>query len=186
MRTGNMKTKSAIAALAIAAMLGVSPLTAAPLNNTKQVEVEVPLAREVRHDLVMLPFYNVFDNLTFQITGKNDVTLGGEVTQPVVKGDAFNAIRRIEGIGKVTNDIQVLPLSPYDNHLRIALFRRIYSTPGLDLYALRAVPTIHIIVKHGNVTLVGAVGNNMDKNLAGIVANEVPGVFSVTNNLTVD
>jgi hyperosmotically inducible periplasmic protein len=110
----------------------------------------------------------------------------GQVVLPTLKSDAENVVRKIEGVGTVTDDIEVLPVSPYDDHLRLALYRRIYSAPGLDLYALRAVPTIHIIVRNGNVTLVGAVGNEMDKNLAGMRAREVPGTFSVTNDLTVD
>ncbi len=181
-----LKKTLGIAVAAGALVLGLSPLAAAASSRKPaSVVTEVPLAREVRHDLLMLPFYGVFDNLTFQIRGDN-VVLGGEVTRPTLKSGAENVVRRIEGIGKVTDDIEVLPLSPYDDHLRMALYRRIYSTPGLDQYALRAIPTIHIIVKNGNVTLVGAVGNEMDKKLAGIVATGVPGTFSVTNDLTVD
>jgi hyperosmotically inducible protein len=185
MRKGSLKKTLGVAAVMLAVALGLTPLVAAPRDTTQSpASVPVPLVKEVRHSLLMLPFYGVFDNLTFEVQGDN-VTLKGEVTRPILKSDAQNVVSRIRGIGKVTNDIEVLPLSPYDNHLRLALYRRIYSTPGLDLYAVRAVPTIHIIVKNGNVTLVGAVGNQMDKNLAGIVANGVPGIFSVTNDLTV-
>jgi hyperosmotically inducible protein len=186
MRKGSLKKTLGIAAVMLAVALGVTPLIASPRDTTKSpAVVEVPLVKEVRHDLLMLPFYGVFDNLTFEVKGDN-VTLMGQVTRPVLKSDAQTVVSQIKGVGKVTNDIDVLPLSPYDNHLRIALYRAIYRTPGLDMYALRAVPTIHIIVKNGNVTLVGAVGTQMDKNLAGIVAKGVPGTFSVTNDLTVD
>lgn len=186
MRNRSLTKSLAIAAVMFAVILGLTPLIAAPRDSRQSPQVvQVPLIKEVRHDLLMLPFYGVFDNLSFEVKGDN-ITLMGQVTQPILKSDAQNAISRIEGVGKVTNNIEVLPLSPYDDHLRLALYRRIYSTPGLDVYALRAVPTIHIIVKNGNVTLDGAVGSQMDRNLAGIVANGVPGTFSVTNNLTVD
>jgi hyperosmotically inducible protein len=95
-------------------------------------------------------------------------------------------VKNIEGVETVTNNIEVLPLSPNDDRIRRAVYRSIYSKPGLDQYAMRAVPTIHIIVKNGHVTLVGAVAREMDKQQAGIAANSVSGVFSVTNNLTVD
>ena len=186
MRQRYWENMGGVAVVLLAVALGLSPLAAAPRNVKPDTKVtQVPLAKEVRHDLLMLPYYGVFDNLAFQIEG-NNVVLLGQVVRPTLRSDAVNAVRRIEGIGKVTDQIEVLPLSPYDNLLRRALYRRIYSTSALQMYALRAVPTIHIIVKNGNVTLVGAVGNQMDKNLAGIVAREVPGTFSVTNDLTVD
>ncbi len=142
------------------------------------------LIREVRHELVMLPFYSVFDNLAFRVDGRK-VTLFGQVVLPTLKTDAERAVKRIEGVERVTNEIVVLPVSPEDDRLRRALFRAIYSKPTLQQYQLRAVPTIHIIVKNGHVTLEGAVGSEMDKNVAGLAANGVPGVFSVTNNLIV-
>lgn len=146
---------------------------------------ESRIAREVRHELVTLPYYGVFDNLAYKVDGGN-VTLYGEVTRPTTKTDAERVVKRIEGVQNVTNNIEVLPLSPNDDKIRRDVYRAIYSQPGLDMYSLRAVPTIHIIVKNGNVTLIGAVGNEGDKNRAGIAANGVPGVFSVKNELTVD
>ena len=143
------------------------------------------LVKEVRHQLVMLPYYSVFDNLAYKVDG-NTVTLYGQVTRPTLKSDAEKAVKEIEGVDKVINNIEVLPLSPNDDNIRRAVYRAIYSQPGLDMYSLRAVPTIHIIVKNGNVTLEGAVANEGDKNRAGIAANGVPGVFSVKNNLQVD
>jgi hyperosmotically inducible periplasmic protein len=142
------------------------------------------LVREVRHQLVLLPYYGVFDNLAFRVDG-SAVTLVGQVTNPVLKDDAGRAVKSIEGVTQVNNQIRVLPLSPMDRQIRIAEFRAIYSEPGFEKYAYQAVPPIHIIVDNGHVTLEGAVDSQMDKNLAGIRANSVPGVFSVTNNLQV-
>jgi hyperosmotically inducible periplasmic protein len=143
------------------------------------------LANQVRHKLVMLPFYSVFDNLEYQIQG-NTVTLKGQVVLPVLKGDAAAAVKHIEGVEAVNNQIEVLPTSPNDDRIRRSVFRAIYRQPGLDMYAFRSVPTIHIIVKNGNVTLEGAVARQADKTQAGMIANTVPFVFSVTNNLQVE
>jgi hyperosmotically inducible periplasmic protein len=143
------------------------------------------LVREVRHELVMLPYYGVFDNLTFRVNDDDTVTLVGQVTRPVLKSDAGNVVKKIEGVEGVRNEIEVLPLSPNDDRIRRQVYRVIYGDPALQPYSLRAVPPIHIIVKNGNVALEGAVSREMDKNLAGIRANSAPGVFSVTNNLIV-
>ena len=143
------------------------------------------IAREVRHELVMLPYYGVFDNLAFRVDG-NTVTLLGQVTRPTLKSDAENVVKNVEGVEKVNNQIQVLPLSPMDDRIRLAEYRAIYGQVGLDRYALQAIPPIHIIVDNGKVTLVGVVANQSDKDMAGVRANGVPGVFSVTNNLQVE
>lgn len=143
------------------------------------------LERQVRHELVMLPYYGVFDNLAFRVDGAS-VTLLGQVTRPTLKTDSERAVKAIEGVEKVVNRIEVLPVSPNDDRLRMAVYRAIYSQPGLDMYALRAVPPIHIIVKNGNVTLEGVVANQGDKDRANIQARGVPGVFSVANNLRVE
>ncbi len=140
------------------------------------------LKKEVRHQLVLLPFYSVFDNLEYKFEGYK-VTLLGQVTRPSLKDDAAAVVKKLEGVEEVDNRIEVLPVSPNDDQIRRAEFRAIYSQVGLDRYALQAVPPIHIIVKNGNVTLEGVVANQTDKNLANIRANGVPGVFSVTNNL---
>jgi len=144
------------------------------------------IVKEVRHELVMLPFYGVFDNLSYKVDPDGTVTLLGEVSRPTLKSDAENVVKKIEGVEKVDNQIKVLPLSPNDDRIRRATFRAIYSSPSLEMYALRSVPTIHIIVDRGHVTLEGSVSREADKNVAGIVANTVPGAFSVTNNLRVD
>lgn len=142
------------------------------------------ISKEVRHELVTLPFYSVFDDLAYKVDGST-VTLFGAVTRPTLKSDAERSVRSIEGVENVVNNIEVLPVSPNDDQIRRAVYRAIYSQPGLDLYSLRAVPTIHIIVKNGHVTLTGAVGNQMDKQRAEMAAKGVPGVFSVTDNLQV-
>jgi len=144
------------------------------------------ITREVRHELVMLPYYGVFDNLAYKVDPDGTVTLLGQVARPSLKSDAENAVKRIEGVEKVVNNIDVLPTSPNDDRIRRAVYRAIYGNPTLSLYQIRAVPPIHIIVKNGHVTLEGAVARQMDKQIAGVQANSVSGVFSVTNNLQVD
>lgn len=144
------------------------------------------LIREVRHELVMLPYYNVFDNLSFRVDG-GTVTLMGQVTRPTLKSDAENVVKRIEGVTQVNNQIEVLPLSPNDDQIRRAVYRAIYGDPTLSTrYGFQAIPSIHIIVKNGNVILTGVVANEADKNIANVRANSVPGVFSVANNLVVE
>jgi hyperosmotically inducible protein len=143
------------------------------------------ISREVRHELVMLPYYGVFDNLAYSVNG-GVVTLYGQVTRPTLKSDAGNVVKKIEGVTSVNNQIQVLPLSDMDDRIRMAEYRAIYSEPALNRYALQAVPSIHIIVDNGKVTLVGAVGSAADKNIAGLRANGVSGVFSVDNELQTD
>jgi hyperosmotically inducible periplasmic protein len=153
-------------------------------NETLSPESEDRLIREVRHELIMLPYFGVFDNLTFRIDGRT-VTLEGQVVQPVVKSDAGNAVKRIEGVEKVVNNIEVLPPSPADDRIRRAAYRAIYSYGPLFKYGGMTVPPIHIIVKNGRITLEGVVDSEADKNFAGIRANQVPGTFGVTNNLRV-
>jgi hyperosmotically inducible protein len=145
---------------------------------------EAKITKEVRHELVMLPYYGVFDNLAYRVDGTK-VTLFGQVTQPTLKSDAAKAVQRIEGVQQVDNEIEVLPLSPNDDQIRRAAYRQIYSKPALQRYQLGAVPPIHIIVKNGNITLVGVVDSQGDKDLAGVAANGVPGAFKVTNDLVV-
>ncbi len=143
------------------------------------------IVKEVRHELVMLPYYGVFDNLAYRVDGSK-VTLFGVVTQPVLKINAENAVKKIEGVTAIDNEIEVLPLSPMDDGIRRSVYRAIYSKPGFERYQFGAVPPIHIIVKNGNVTLEGVVDSEMDKNIAGIAANTVNGVFGqVKNNLIV-
>ncbi len=176
-------------ALLLAATIASAPSRAASrLQDNKHQRSEEKyrerLSKEVRHQLVMLPWYSVFDNLAYQVEG-DKVILSGQVTRPTLKSDAEAAVKGIEGVSSVVNKIEVLPLSPMDDQLRRAVFRAIYGENGLSRYAVQAVPSIHIIVKNGNVTLEGVVDNESDKNLANLRANQVPNVFSVKNNLRV-
>jgi hyperosmotically inducible protein len=143
------------------------------------------LEREVRHELVMLPYYGVFDNLVFQVDGAT-LTLLGQVTQPTLKIDAERVVTSIEGVERVVNNIEVLPLSPADDGIRLAVYRAIYGNSALNRYALQAVPPIHMVVKNGHVTLEGMVAQVGDKNIANLQASGVAGVFSVTDNLSVE
>lgn len=145
---------------------------------------QMRIQKEVRHELAMLPFFTVFDNIAYQVEG-GTVTLVGQVTRPTLKSDSENVIKHIEGVDHVVNNIEVLPLSPMDNQLRIALYRAIYGFPSLEKYAMGVQKPIRIIVNNGHVTLEGVVENQSDKDTAGIRANGVSGVFSVTNNLRV-
>jgi hyperosmotically inducible protein len=142
------------------------------------------IEREVRHELLMLPWYGVFDNIAYKVDGSN-VTLYGQVVRPSLKSDAENAVKHIEGVEHVDNQIEVLPPSPMDDRLRIQLFHAIYDYEPLQKYALGVQKPIRIIVKNGHVTLEGVVDSEADKNLVGIRANIVPGIFSVTNDLHV-
>jgi hyperosmotically inducible protein len=139
----------------------------------------------VRHELVMLPYYNVFDTLSFRVDN-GVVTLFGQVTQPVVKDDAERSVKHLEGVKSVKNEIEVLPLSSFDDRIRINTYRAIYGFGPLQRYGLGSQPPIHIIVKNGNITLAGMVANDADRTLAYVRANSVPGVFSVTNGLQVE
>jgi hyperosmotically inducible periplasmic protein len=170
-----------VLALAGGTLANSKPQTPAPGS----ANYEAWLTNEVRHQLVMLPFYSVFDNLEYKVEGTK-VTLIGQVVRPTLKDDAASAVKHLEGVTAVDNQIQVLPPSPMDDQIRRAEYRKIYSYPSLQMYSVRSVAPIHIIVNNGHVTLEGAVATQADKDTANVVANQVPGVFSVTNNLRVD
>lgn len=177
----------AVAAIAILSMplAAASQVTRGAASSALD-ESQLRLAKKVRHELVMLPWYSVFDNLQFSLEGDHTVILSGQTIRPTIKSGAENVVRRIEGVTNVINNIEVLPLSPFDNRIRRAAYRAIFSQPSLDRYAIQAIPPIHIIVKNGHVTLVGVVANKMDKTLAGMAASSVPNVFSVQNDLQVE
>ena len=143
------------------------------------------LGRQVRHELVMLPYYSVFDNFTYQVEDST-VVLAGQVTRPTLKSGAERVVERVEGVGKVVNKIEVLPLSSSDDQIRWQVFRAIYQDSVLSRYAWQAVPPIHIVVRNGHVTLEGVVNASMEKAVANARANAVAGVFSVVNNLRVE
>ena len=169
--------------LALAAVLVAAPTLAVAAVKVDQATDQ--LTEKVRHELVMLPFYNVFDNLAFRIDG-DAVTLLGQVSRPTLKSDAEAVVRRITGVSQVRNEIEVLPLSGFDNRIRLGVARAVYGNSVLNRYALGAQPSIRIIVKNGDVTLEGVVATEMDRSVANLAANGVPGVFSVTNNLRVN
>jgi hyperosmotically inducible protein len=167
-----------VMALALSLTAGASTSGAASDQGMARIE------KQVRHELNMLPYVNVFDYMTFSVDQNGTVTLNGEVTRPVLKSDAANVVKRIEGVERVQNNIQVLPVSFFDDGLRVRLYRTIYSGP-LQRYSLGAQKPIRIIVQNGHVTLLGVVDSEFDKNIAGIRANGVAGVFSVENELKV-
>ena len=151
---------------------------------SQETKANQNLVREVRHQLLLLPYYTVFDNLAFKVDGDH-VSLEGQVTNPTLKHDAEAAAKSVESVSGITNNIEVLPPSPMDDQLRRALYRAIYGDPVLSKYGWSALPSIHIIVKSGHVALEGVVDSETDKNLAGLRANGVPNVFEVKNNLVV-
>jgi hyperosmotically inducible periplasmic protein len=172
-------------------VLLASILAFATLGGTQEAQRGQPSAKsqerivkEVRHELLMLPYFGVFDYIAFKVEGST-VTLLGEVVRPTLKSDAENSIKRIEGVENIENQIEVLPPSSMDDRLRVRLFRAIYQYPALQKYELGVQKPIRIIVKSGRATLEGVVDNEADKNLAGVRANGVSGLFSVTNNLQI-
>jgi hyperosmotically inducible protein len=176
-----MKGKTVVAA---AILLALATLAFTQDRNQPSARSQERITREVRHELLMLPWFGVFDYIAFKVDGST-VTLLGQVVRPSLKSDAENAVKHIEGVERVDNQIEVLPPSSMDDGLRIRLYREIYGYPALEKYALGVQKPIRIIVKNGRVTLEGVVDNEADKNLAGLRANSVPGIFSVTNNLQV-
>ena len=143
------------------------------------------IARQARHEIVTLPYFDVFDNIELRLVGYT-LTLSGQVTRPSLKAAAETELREIEGVESVVNNIEVLPLSPNDDRLRMAAYRAIYGYSSLFRYSMPPLKPIRIIVKHGNLTLEGVVDTEGDRNLVGIRANGVSGLFSVTNNLRVE
>lgn len=165
-------------------LVAVAMIALPALANTKDNKLS-PVEDKVRHELVMLPWTSIYDNLSFRVDG-DTVTLFGATVRPTMKSSAENVVKRIEGVSRVVNNIEVLPLSPFDDRIRLATARAICGYPALQRYALGANPSIRIIVKNGNVTLQGAVATEMDRNLAFLRANGVSGSFTVTNELHVD
>ncbi len=155
-------------------------------DNARSPQVEQHIVREVRHELLMLPYYGVFDDLEYRVDGHTVILQGYVISEhSTTKEEAEKAVKKIEGVDKVVNNIEVLPPSPMDDGLRAQLYRKIYGYGPLFKYANLAIPPIHIVVKNGRVTLKGVVDNDTDKNLVGMLANQVPGVFEVTNDLRV-
>jgi hyperosmotically inducible protein len=162
--------------------LGASSSNAGSAANKKVLT----LSDQVHRELASLPWYGVFDHLDYQVNG-TEVILSGQVisTHSTTKNDAGRFVKSIPGVTNVVNNIEGLPPSPFDDQIRRAEFRTLFSQADLGRYTMGAIPQVHIIVKNGHVSLEGVVMNQMDKNIAGIVANSVPGVFSVENNLQI-
>ena len=174
--------KGKVLALVAALAIGASAVAAAPVSSPQG---DARMANKVRKELVTLPYYGMFDNLAYKIEG-GTVTLYGQVVDAVTRKDAENRVKRIEGVERVINTIQVLPVSGFDNTIRVRTYRAIARQGGLYRYFMGANPSIHIIVNRGRVTLEGVVSNRMDSQLAYMAARQVPGVFEVTNNLRVE
>jgi len=169
----------------LGSFLAVAALTAASVAYASNgPSVQKPIEEQVRHEINMLPYYGVFDYLAFRVDG-NTVTLLGQVWQPWLKLEAESAVKHIEGVAKVDDQIEVLPLSSFDDRIRWQEVRAIYGYPALNRYGAGTHPSIHILVNNGHVTLKGIVDNTMDRQLVYVRANGVPGVFSVTNELDV-
>ena len=169
--------RNSILALAVTAAIAL-PVAAGDLARR-------PIADRVRKELVTLPFYGVFDNLAYQVDG-DTVTLYGQVVRPSTRRSAESRVRKIPGVATVVNRITVLPASPNDDRIRAQAYRRIFGTAGLYRYAMGTNPSLHIVVNRGHVSLEGVVANRMDAQLATMAAKQLPGVFSVTNNLRVE
>jgi hyperosmotically inducible protein len=155
-------------------------------NHARSNKEPLSLTDQIRHELLMLPYFGVFDNLGFTIEDSSIAVLTGQVVRPILKSEAEAAVGRIPGISKVVDNIEVLPLSSFDDAIRLRTYSAIFSRPGFEKYANRAISPIRIIVKNGNITLDGFVGSRIDKTVAAMAARSVPDAFSVTDNLIVD
>jgi len=170
--------------LALAAMLAMTGSLAVAAPSSKEADHK-SIEEKVRKELVTLPFYGVFDNLAFKREGST-VTLYGQVVRPTTRSSAEKRVKQLEGVERVVNQIEVLPLSSFDDRIRLRTYHTVFGAGGLYRYALGANPSVHIIVNRGRVMLEGVVGNKSDAQLAYIAARGVPGVFEVTNNLRVE
>jgi hyperosmotically inducible protein len=169
-------------ALATAALLAQTTSAQKPPNPEEKHPSS--LSREIHHQILLLPFYSVFDSIAFTLDGSK-VTLTGQVLRTTLKEHAEAAVKSVEGVSAVTDHIEVLPVSPADDDLRRAAYRSLYEDSALALYAVQTVPAIHILVKNGNITLEGSVHSESDKTLAGVRAAAAANVLSVKNNLLV-
>lgn len=173
--------KSKLVMLVVCFAVGASVvLGASPVGG-----LDAQTLNKIRKELVRLPYYGVFDNLAYQLDG-DIVTLSGQVVRPTTRKDAERRVARIEGVRRVVNNIEVLPVSQFDDSIRLRTYRAVFRSGSLYRYAMGANPSIHIVVSRGRVTLEGVVSSKMDSQLAYMAARGVPGVFAVTNNLRVE
>ena len=169
------------------AMLGLSfaLATGASAADAPRYTGAQGLNRSIYHELIMLPQLTIFDDLSFQAED-GTVTLTGQVRNAVLKDEAASVVKRLAGVDHINNEIEILPASFNDDRIRRETARALFRDSQLFRYSIGALPSIHIIVKNGHVSLRGIVDTQSDKNIAGIRANGVPGVFSVENNLQVE
>ncbi|HET9219428.1 MAG TPA: BON domain-containing protein [Terriglobia bacterium] len=153
---------------------------AADLTREQRAKIERQLLSELS------PTVGVFDYVAFQLDEKGTVTLLGQVRDPNLKKHAEEDARKVEGVARVRNQIEVLPVSPSDDQIRRAVYTAIYSQNGFERYVQRAVPPVHIIVKNGSVRLEGNLANKLEYAQMEAAVKGVPGVFSVTNNVRID
>jgi hyperosmotically inducible periplasmic protein len=188
MFTGHVKRMLGVVLPAF--LLGFAVISVASIHNNtnsaRSSKEPLSLTGQIRHELLMLPYFGVFDNLGFTIEDSSTAVLTGQVVRPILKSEAEAAVGRIQGISKVVDNIEMLPLSSFDDAIRLRTYRAIFSRPGFEKYANQASVPIRIIVKNGNITLDGFVGSRIDKTVAAMAARSVPGAFSVTDNLIVD
>src|SRR5215213_3827046 len=185
MKRGEVKMKVVLNRFValVAAVVAASVAVAAPAEQMGERAAFEQLAKKVRKELVTLPWYGVFDNLAYEIDGAT-VTLHGQVVQPSTRRDAGRRVAKLKGVERVVNNIEVLPLSPFDDDIRARTYRALFGwNSPLFRYGRGVNPSIHIIVSGGRVTLEGVVSNEGDRRMAYILANGVFGAFSVTNNL---
>lgn len=168
----------------VAMMMALPVLLSASTPPAPELK-EIQLRESIRKELVTLPFLTIFDNLQYKVDDGR-VTLLGQTIRPTIRSSAENVVKRLNGVTSVDNQIEVLPLSPYDDRLRLAVTRAVYGFGPLQRYQLGAQPSIRIIVKNGEVTLAGVVANEFDRNVAFVRANGVSGAFKVTNQLVIE
>ena len=186
----NSKLRALVIFLTISVFASATTRNASGASNAKaqpQGALNARVIRQVRHELVTLPYYGVFDWLQFEVRPDNTIVLRGQVIKPTTKSDAEARVKDVDGVSKVVNQIEVLPLSPQDDRLRRALYRKLYGNDSpLFRYAVQAIPSIHIIVKNGRATLKGIVANKGDAQLAYLRARGVPGLFDVKTELQIE
>ncbi len=175
-----------VAVLFVAVVMMASFAVAAPTEQAGERAAYEQLEKKVRKELVTLPWYGVFDNLAYEIDGST-VTLSGQVVQPSTRKDAERRVKRLAGVERVVNNIEVLPLSSFDDSIRVSAYRTLFGwNSPLFRYGRGANPSIHIVVERGHLTLEGVVSTEGDRRLANALVNSIPGVFSVTNNLVAE
>lgn len=153
--------------------------------NAQSSSASRPVEEQVRKSILKLPRYEVFDSIGYKVDG-GTVTLFGKVRNAVNKKDAERSVKRIPGVTRVVNEIEVLPVGSFDESIRAQLYRRLSASGGLSRYLWPTNPSVRLVVDRGHVSLEGYVANRGDYNTMNILANGVAGVFSVTNNLKID